>query len=105
MIAEEKARIEEEERREKEEAKRREEAKILKKQREKEKIEQQKRDGTYLTRAQREEKIRNEMKLNQMIAAGVRIGSDNKGEKKKPTYERKKKNTRKNPEEAKVSIL
>ncbi|KHJ35725.1 putative eukaryotic translation initiation factor 5b [Erysiphe necator] len=102
LIAEEKARIEEEERREKEEAKRREEAKILKKQREKEKIEQQKRDGTYLTRAQREEKIRNEMKLNQMIAAGVRIGSDNKGEKKKPTYERKKKNTRKNPEEAKL---
>ncbi|RKF60588.1 Eukaryotic translation initiation factor 5B [Erysiphe neolycopersici] len=102
LVAEEKARIEEEERREAEEAKRREEAKILKKQREKEKIEQQKRDGTYLTRAQREEKLRNEMKLNQMIAAGVKIGGANKGEKKKPTYDRKKKNTRKNPEEAKL---
>ncbi|POS85433.1 P-loop containing nucleoside triphosphate hydrolase, partial [Erysiphe pulchra] len=90
LIAEEKARIEEEERREAEEAKRREEAKILKKQREKEKIEQQKRDGTYLTRAQREEKLRNEMKLNQMIAAGVKIGSANKGEKKKAYLEEEK---------------
>ena len=37
----------------------------MKKQKEKEKIEQQKRDGTYLTKAQREEKLRNEMKLKQ----------------------------------------
>ncbi|KAI1001919.1 Eukaryotic translation initiation factor [Podosphaera aphanis] len=99
-LAEEKARIEEEERREAEEEKKREEAKALKKQREKEKIEQQKRDGTYLTKAQREEKLRNEMKLNQMIAAGVKVGGTTEGEKKKPKYDRRKKTGRKNAEEA-----
>jgi translation initiation factor 5B len=100
--AEEKARIEEEERREAEEEKRKEEAKALKKQKEKEKIEQQKRDGTYLTKAQREEKLRNEMKLKQMMAAGVKVGGLDGGEKKKPTYDKKKKGGRKNPEEIKV---
>lgn len=102
LIAEEKARIEEEERREAEEEKKREEAKALRKQREKEKIIQQKKDGTYLSKAQREEKLRNEMKLSQMIAAGVKVGGPNINEKKKPVYERKKKAGRKNPEESKV---
>jgi len=83
--------------------KQREEAKVLKKQKEKEKIEQQKKDGTYLTKAQREEKLKNEMKLKQMIAAGVKVGSNESGEKKKPVYDnRKKKGGRKNPEEIKV---
>lgn len=101
--AEEKARIEEEERREAEEEKRREEAKVLKKQKEKEKIEQQKKDGTYLTKAQREDKQRNEMKLKQMIAAGVKVGGPDSGEKKKVVYDnKKKKGGRKNPEEIKV---
>ena len=90
-LAEEKARIEEEERREAEEEKRKEEAKALKKQ-----------DGTYLTKAQREEKLRNEMKLKQMIAAGVKIGGPEGGEKKKAVYDKRKKGGRKNPEEAKV---
>jgi translation initiation factor 5B len=104
--AEEKARIEEEERREAEEEKRREEAKALKKQKEKERIEQQKKDGTYLTKAQREEKLRNEMKLKQMIAAGVQVGSREGVEKKKPVYDnKKKKGGRKNPEEAKVCFI
>ncbi|TQS37835.1 hypothetical protein Golomagni_01678 [Golovinomyces magnicellulatus] len=102
LIAEEKARIEEEERREAEEEKKREEAKALRKQREKEKILQQKKDGTYLSKAQREEKLRNEMKLSQMIAAGVKVGGSNPNEKKKPVYERKKKTGRKNPEESKL---
>tara|TARA_R110002060_G_scaffold25666_2_gene35161 strand:- start:416 stop:943 length:528 start_codon:yes stop_codon:yes gene_type:complete len=101
-LAEEKARIEEEERREAEEEKRKEEAKALKKQKEKERIEQQKKDGTYLTKAQREEKLRNEMKLKQMIAAGVKIGGPEGGEKKKAVYDKRKKGGRKNPEEAKV---
>lgn len=101
LIAEEKARIEEEERREAEEEKKREEAKALRKQKEKEKIEQQKKDGTYLTKAQRDEKLRNEMKLKQMIAAGVKIGGTTVGEKKKPIYVRKKKSG-KNPEEIKL---
>lgn len=102
LIAEEKARLEEIERLEAEEEKRKEEAKALKKQKEKEKIEQQKREGTFLTKAQREEKLRNEMKLKQMIAAGVKVGGLEAGEKKKPTYDKKKKGGRKNPEEAKL---
>ncbi|KAH8789544.1 putative eukaryotic translation initiation factor 5B [Hyaloscypha sp. PMI_1271] len=104
IAAEEKARIEEEERREAEEEKRREEAKALKKQKEKERIDQQKREGTYLTKAQREEKLRNEMKLKQMIAAGVKVGGlDGDEKKKKAVYDnKKKKGGRKNPEEAKL---
>jgi translation initiation factor 5B len=76
----------------------------LKKQKEKERIEQQKREGTYLTKAQREEKLRNEMKLKQMIAAGVKVGGlDGDEKKKKAVYDnKKKKGGRKNPEEAKV---
>ncbi|KAB8303477.1 hypothetical protein EYC80_004895 [Monilinia laxa] len=101
-IAAEKARIEEEERREAEEEKKREEARALRKQKEKEKIEQQKRDGTYLTKAQREEKLRNEMKLKQMIDAGVKVGGGEGGEKKKPVYGNKKKGGKKNPAEIKA---
>ncbi|CZT00826.1 hypothetical protein WAI453_009102 [Rhynchosporium graminicola] len=101
-LAEEKARIEEEERREAEEEQRKEEAKAQKKQKEKEKIEQQKKDGTYLTKAQREDKLRNDMKLAQMIAAGVKVGGLEGGEKKKAVYDKKKKGGRKNPEEAKL---
>jgi hypothetical protein len=78
----------------------------LKKQKEKEKIEQQKKDGTFLTKAQREEKLRNEMKLKQMLAAGVKVGGTEGGEKKKPVYDnKKKKGGRKNPEEIKVVDL
>ena len=104
IIAEEKARIEEEERLEAEEEKRKEEAKALKKQKEREKIEQQKKDGTFLTKAQREEKLRNEMKLKQMIAAGIKVGGlDGDEKKKKAVYDKnKKKGGRKNPEEIKV---
>ena len=104
--AEERARIEEEERREAEEEKRREEAKALKKQKEKERIEQQKKEGTYLTKAQRDEKLRNEMKLKQMIAAGVKVGGlDGDEKKKKAVYDnKKKKGGRKNPEEVKVCL-
>ncbi|KAK6579901.1 hypothetical protein PZA11_007609 [Diplocarpon coronariae] len=102
IAAEEKARIEEEERLEAEEEKRKEEARAAKKQKEKERIEQQKRDGTYLTKAQREEKLRNEMKLKQMIAAGVKVGGTDGGEKKKAVYDKRRKGGRKNPEEAKL---
>ena len=102
MAAEEKARIEEEERLEAEEEKKREEAKAVKKQRERERIELQKKEGTYLTKAQRDEKLRNEMKLKQMIAAGVKVGGGEGAEKKRPVYDKKKKGGRKNPEEIKV---
>ncbi|KUJ10313.1 uncharacterized protein LY89DRAFT_257363 [Mollisia scopiformis] len=103
LIAEEKARLEEIERQEAEEEKRKEEAKALKKQKEKEKVEQQKKDGTYLTKAQREEKLRNEMKLKQMLASGVKVGGLDGEPKKKPTYDnKKKKGGRKNPDEIKA---
>ncbi|ROT38697.1 hypothetical protein SODALDRAFT_277315 [Sodiomyces alkalinus F11] len=89
LQAEEEALAAEEAKRLEEELKRKEEQKALKKQREKEKIEQQKREGTYMTKAQREEKARNERKLQQMLAAGIKIGPASEAgeaaaEKKKP---------------------
>ncbi|KAI1498642.1 hypothetical protein F5X99DRAFT_392577 [Biscogniauxia marginata] len=88
---EEKARIAELERLEAEEAKRKEEEKARKKQKEKEKIEQLKKEGKFLTKAQREEKARNERKLQQMLAAGVKVGPSEAGEeKKKVTYDNRK---------------
>jgi len=102
--ADERARIEEEERQEAEEEKRREEAKLLKKQKEKEKIELLKKEGKFMTKAQKEEKARNERKLQQMIAAGVKVGGLEAGEeKKKVVYDnKKKKGGRKNPAEIQV---
>ncbi|KFY15840.1 hypothetical protein V492_01733 [Pseudogymnoascus sp. VKM F-4246] len=98
---EEKKRIEEEERREAEEEKAREEAKLAKKQKEKEKIDLLKKEGKFMTKAQKEEKARNEKKLQQMIAAGVKVGGLEAGEeKKKVVYDnKKKKGGRKNPAE------
>ncbi|KFY90134.1 hypothetical protein V500_05272 [Pseudogymnoascus sp. VKM F-4518 (FW-2643)] len=100
-VAEERQRIEEEERREAEEEKAREEAKLIKKQREKEKIDLLKKEGKFMTKAQKEEKARNEKKLQQMIAAGVKVGGLETGEeKKKVVYDnKKKKGGRKNPAE------
>ncbi|KAF1940029.1 hypothetical protein EJ02DRAFT_513428 [Clathrospora elynae] len=96
--AEEKARLEELERQEAEEVKRKEEAKALKKQREREKIEQQKKEGTYLTKAQREAKAKNELRLEQMLTVGgVKVvGKDaalaaEAAQKKKPVYDDRKK--------------
>ncbi|KAL2887113.1 Eukaryotic translation initiation factor 5B [Ceratocystis lukuohia] len=90
--AAEKARLEELERKEAEEAIRREEIKAAKKQREKERIEQLKREGKFLTKAQKEEKLRNERKLQQMLAAGIKVGAmdDDKEKKKKKEDQRKK---------------
>ncbi|KAJ4300468.1 eukaryotic translation initiation factor 5B [Collariella sp. IMI 366227] len=93
--AEEKARIEAEERMEEEERQRREEEKARKKQKEKERIEQLKREGKYMTKAQKEEKARNERKLQQMLAAGIKVGpaADAEGEKEKK--DKKRADTRK----------
>lgn len=100
------ARLAEIERQEAEEEKKREEAKAVKKQKEREKIEQQKKEGTYLTKAQREEKLKNEMKLKQMVEAGAKVGGVAGGEKKKVVYDnKKKKGARRNPEEIKVRAL
>ncbi|SPO05810.1 probable FUN12 General translation factor eIF2 homolog [Cephalotrichum gorgonifer] len=102
LIAEEKARIEELERKLAEEEKRKEEQRALKKQREKEKIEQLKREGKFVTKAQREEKARNERKLQQMIAAGIKVGPSDEAEvkeKKKKVDVKRRKNENKIDEE------
>ncbi|EGR44243.1 uncharacterized protein TRIREDRAFT_70795 [Trichoderma reesei QM6a] len=93
LEAEARAQAEEEEKRLAEEAKRREEQRALKKQKEKERIEQLKKEGKFLTKAQKEEKARNELKLQQMLAAGIKIGpQDEEGApKKKVVYDSKKK--------------
>ncbi|KAJ4864533.1 elongation factor tu GTP binding domain-containing protein [Trichoderma breve] len=93
MEAEAKALAEEEEKRLAEENKKREEQKALKKQREKERIEQLKKEGKFLTKAQKEEKARNELKLQQMLAAGIKIGPQEEegAPKKKVVYDSKKK--------------
>ncbi|KAL7926329.1 hypothetical protein ACQKWADRAFT_282469 [Trichoderma austrokoningii] len=93
MDAEAKAKAEEEERRLAEEAKRKEEQKAIKKQREKERIDQLKKEGKFLTKAQKEEKARNELKLQQMLAAGIKIGPQEEegAPKKKVVYDSKKK--------------
>ncbi|UKZ59806.1 uncharacterized protein TrAtP1_001099 [Trichoderma atroviride] len=93
MDAEAKAKALEEEKLLAEEAKRKEEQKAIKKQREKERIEQLKKEGKFLTKAQKEEKARNELKLQQMLAAGIKIGpQEEEGvPKKKAVYDSKKK--------------
>ncbi|KAL7915610.1 hypothetical protein GGI35DRAFT_895 [Trichoderma velutinum] len=93
LEAEAKALAEEEEKQLAEENKRKEEQKALKKQREKERIEQLKKEGKFLTKAQKEEKARNELKLQQMLAAGIKIGpqEEDGAPKKKVVYDSKKK--------------
>ncbi|KAJ3567768.1 hypothetical protein NPX13_g6654 [Xylaria arbuscula] len=87
----EKARLAELEKQEAEDAKRKEEERARKKQKEKERIEQLKKEGKYLTKAQKEEKARNERKLQQMRDAGLQVGPSDDGEKKKKvTYDNKK---------------
>lgn len=75
-----------------EENKRKEEEKARKKQKEKERVEQLKKEGKYMTKAQKEEKARNERKLQQMLAAGIQVGGLADGEsakKEKPKFEKK----------------
>lgn len=94
LDSEARAKAEEEERQLAEEAKRKEEQKAIKKQREKERIDQLKKEGKFLTKAQKEEKARNELKLQQMLAAGIKIGPQEAEEgapKKKVVYDSKKK--------------
>ena len=87
-----------------EDVKRKEEEKARKKQKEKEKIEQLKKEGKFMTKAQKEEKARNERKLQQMMAAGINVAaldSSSAETKKKAVYENKKRGGRK---DKKVSI-
>ncbi|KAK7180954.1 hypothetical protein DPSP01_005000 [Paraphaeosphaeria sporulosa] len=93
LEAEEKARIEEEERKAEEEEKKKAEARALKKQKEKEKVEQLKKEGKYLTKAQKEAKARNELRLKQMLESGTaKVDAlEAPVEKKKPVYDDRKK--------------
>jgi translation initiation factor 5B len=93
LLEEQKKKREEEERLEAEEIKKREEAKAAKKAKEKEKIEQLKKEGKFLTRAQREQKARNELRLKQMLeSGGAKVaGLDEPEEKKRPVYDSRKK--------------
>ncbi|MCJ1263344.1 Translation Initiation Factor 5B [Lobaria immixta] len=98
IAAEEQARIEEEERLAAEEEKKKEEARARRKEKEKEKKEQLKKEGKLLTKAQKEQNQRNEMKRQQMIAAGGKVaGLDEPTEKKKPVYDNKRKKGLKRP--------
>ncbi len=76
-----------------EDEKRKEEAKALKKQKEKERIELLKKEGKFMTKAQKEEKARNERKLQQMLAAGIKVGpaDEETAPKKKAAPEKKRK--------------
>ncbi|KAI9760409.1 MAG: hypothetical protein M4579_001705 [Chaenotheca gracillima] len=92
MDAEEKARAEEEEQRFEEDEKKKEEARALKKQKEKEKKEQLKKEGKFMTKAQKAEKERNELRMKQMLAAGGKVaGLEENIDKKRPVYDKKKK--------------
>lgn len=103
LDAEEKARIEEEERQAEEEEKKKIEARALKKQKEKEKIEQLKKEGKYLTKAQKEAKARNELRLKQMLESGnAKVDAlDAPAEKKKPVYDDRKKKKKTQAEQQK----
>ena len=100
---EERAHAEDEVRLAEEEEKRQEAARLHKKQREKEKREQLKREGKFLTKAQKETNAHNELRKQQMLAAGgVVVGLEAGHERKKPVYDKKKKNVKKGIEAAKA---
>ena len=99
IAAEARARAEAEEQEEAERAKKEAEAKARKKEKEKEKKELLKKQGLLLTKAQKEQKAREDLRRDQMLAAGVKVAglgeaSDKKEhstDKKKPVYDKKKK--------------
>ena len=72
-----------------------------KKEKDKEKKEQLKKEGKLMTPAQREAHRRNELKREQMLAAGVKVAGldEEPAEKKKPVYDNKKKKGLKKPGE------
>lgn len=103
LEAEETARIEEEERVAAEEEKRKEEARQRRKEKEKEKKEQLKKDGKLLTKAQKEIAQRNELKRQQMLAAGGKVaGFEDEQSKQKPAHDKRKKNPKKMADDARA---
>ena len=91
LEAEERARAEEEERAATEAEKKREEARALKKQKEKEKKEVLKKEGKLLTKAQKEAKERQELRMKQMLDSGVQVvGLEEGADRKRPVYDKRK---------------
>ncbi|KAK6343333.1 hypothetical protein TWF730_010924 [Orbilia blumenaviensis] len=85
---------EEEHKRTEEEERKREELKQRKKEKEKEKKEQLKKEGKYLTAAQKAQQKANQLRLQQMIDAGMQVeglADPSAAAKKKPVYDKKKK--------------
>ncbi|CAL5872737.1 uncharacterized protein PFLUO_LOCUS7004 [Penicillium psychrofluorescens] len=75
-----------------EEEKKREEARRQKKEREREKKEELRKQGKLLTKAQKEQQAKNELRMKQMLAAGGKVaGLEGGAEKKRPVYDQKKK--------------
>ncbi|KAJ5455439.1 Mitochondrial translation initiation factor IF-2 [Penicillium sp. IBT 31633x] len=101
ILAEEKAAAAKQQLLDEEEEKKRAEARERKKEKERERKEQLRREGKLLTKAQREAKERNELRMQQMLAAGGKVaGLQEGGEKKtRPVYENKKKRAGKKQEE------
>ncbi|KAJ5466480.1 hypothetical protein N7530_010267 [Penicillium desertorum] len=101
IAAEEKAAAERQKLLDEEEERKRAEARERKKEKEREKKEQLRKEGKLLTKAQREAKERNELRIQQMIAAGGKVaGLQEGGEKKqRPVYENKKKKAGKKQDE------
>ena len=89
-------------RKEAEEEKRKEEARQRKKEKEKEKREQLKKEGKLLSKSQKVAKERNELRMKQMLAAGVgKVAGlgEQPTEKKKPVHESRKKGPKKQEED------
>lgn len=90
-----------------EEEKRKEETRARRKEKEKEKKEQLKKEGKLLTKTQIEQNKRNELKRQQMLAAGAKVAGfeeHESGDKKKPVYDnRKKKGLKKAGDDAKLA--
>ena len=107
LAAEEQARIEQEERLAVEEEKRKEEARLRRKEKEKEKKEQLKKEGKLLTDAQKKQNQKNELKRQQMIAAGLKVPgleeTDDKPAKTKLSQDKKKRTTKKDDEVARLA--
>ncbi|MCJ1479163.1 hypothetical protein MMC13_007847 [Lambiella insularis] len=92
VAAEEEARIKEEERLEAERLQKEAEAKARRKEKEKEKKEQLRKEGLLLTEKEKKAKAHNELRKQQMLAAGLTVAGleDEASEKKKPVYDNKK---------------
>merc|ERR1712000_396176 len=97
LEAEERAAEEERLRKEAEEEKKKAEARQRKKEKEKEKKEQLRKEGKLLSDADRKRKQQQELRLQQMLEAGVKVaGLTEKGEeKKKPAFDKKRKGPKK----------